>query len=109
MTLDVPPQVVFSDWSATAVQLTGYFRGGGTITTTLTLDQTADENGILAFQQFDLTGFVDLISVSFTGLGGVTRSDFTLDDIVVNPVPEPSTFALAALSLISLLALRRRP
>jgi len=105
---DVPPQVVFPDWSATAVQLTGYFRGGGSITTTLTLDQTANENGISDFQQFDLTGFVDLTSVTFTGLGGVIRSDFTLDDLVVTPVPEPSTYALAAIGALGLLAFRRR-
>lgn len=55
-----------------------------------------------------LAGFVDLTSVSFTGFGGENRSDLTLDDNVVNPVPEPSTYVMAAIVIVALLFARRR-
>ena len=77
---------------AVTVQFIGYFAGGGTITTTLTTDGIIDGTGPLAdFQTFYFQGWNDLIRVEIPTYG------WSLDNVVVGGVPEPSTFALVLL------------
>jgi hypothetical protein len=95
---------VFGD-PADSLLVTGFFTGGGSISTTLSVDST------LAWKTTTFSGFTGLSSVTFDGIGGA--GEFTLDDITTGPgassVPDGgSGIALLGLALTGLAALRRK-
>jgi len=92
-------------FSATSVSIVGTLAEGGTVQTTFNLDLFAQESPD-DFELLTLSGFNDVLSVTFTGLGGSSGSSFTLDDILA--IPEPSTASLLALGLVGIAAGRRR-
>lgn len=88
--------------NATSVLITGNIFGGGTVSTTITLDGIND--GVGGAADFQLATFNaswdNLTSVVFDGVGG-TVSRFAIDNITVN-IPEPSSLALAGIGLFAL-------
>ncbi len=89
------------------IQVTGTLASGGTVVQSFALDWIQDAQGPAAdFQQFNLNGFSNLTSVSFTGIGG--NNFFTLDNLNVSEVPEPASFALLGLGLLGLALSRRK-
>jgi hypothetical protein len=54
--------------SAKTVTITGLTDAGGTVNNYFNLDLIASENSLLDFQDVLLSGFTNLVSVSFTGL-----------------------------------------
>lgn len=107
---------------AQQIRVTGNQVGGGTVVSDFTLDFINDGPGAaLDFQRFVLgSGFSNLTSVAFSGIGGAQQNWFTLDNITLdtataavlnarsNAVPEPGSLLLAALALAGLGATRRR-
>jgi MYXO-CTERM domain-containing protein len=96
--------------SATSIRVIGFFVGGGSTS----FDVALDGNSSL-FETVLLSGFTNLSSATFTGLGGSQEPNangFTLDNIQAqaSAVPEPSSVALALIGLAALTAgrLRRR-
>ncbi|CAN7688815.1 PEP-CTERM sorting domain-containing protein [Pseudoduganella sp. LjRoot289] len=89
--------------------LTGYFSNGGSISTTLALNSTANMNIAIGndFTKYALSGFAGLSS--FT-IQGNTNNWLAIDNIAVNSsaVPEPGTLAIFGLGLAGLAAVRRR-
>jgi PEP-CTERM motif-containing protein len=83
------------------------FRGGSMLyDTTVVANATSP-----TLFTFDYTGIDRLYFNSFGGepaFGGTARSQFAMDNMTVEFVPEPSTFLLAALGGVSLVALLRR-
>lgn len=90
---------------ATAIQVTGFRRDGQTVAETFALDLVKDP--LLGMESFALgAGFRGLLALEFRGIGG--NPDFSIDNVMLTPVPEP---ALAWLMLAGLGAgalLRRR-
>jgi hypothetical protein len=94
--------------SAKTVTITGLTDAGGTVNNYFNLDLIASENSLLDFQDVLLSGFTNLVSVSFTGSGGLPSgaNQFSLDDITLTAaVPEPSS--LAVVSVLATLSLGR--
>jgi hypothetical protein len=78
---------------AVTVPFIGYFANGGTITTTRTTDGIIDGTGPLVdFQTFTFTGWTGLTRVE------IPASGWSLDNVVIGGVPEPSSAALLLLS-----------
>lgn len=99
--------------NADSIQVVGTKIGGGSMTINLVLDGAKDgPGGINDLQLFTtLSGFTDLISVTFTGLSSSSPSSFgafSLDTIEVSAVPEPETVMLFLFGLCSLALIRRR-
>ena len=91
------------------VKLTGNQFGGGVLTHTVRLDGIRDGvGGVGDFQSVALVGWTNLESVTITGqnsFGGF--GDYSIDNLTVNVVPEPETYALMLLGL-GVLGLRAR-
>ena len=60
--------------------------------------------GVADFQTFSTSLFTDVTTVKFSGIGGVDRNGYSVDNInvVYSSVPEPSTLAIFALGMIGL-------
>lgn len=96
------------DASAIDIVIQGFFSGGGSITTTYTLDGNSS-----LFENVFFTGFSDLSYVVFDGTGNgdgdYLVNGFTLDNLVVtSPIPEPSTFLLLGGGMATLAFYARR-
>jgi len=104
--------VGFSTWWAIDIQVIGVKFDGGVLETSFRLDGINDgPGGVADFQTFSMpTGFSDLASVQFVGSGGILFDGFSIDDINVMLIPEPTTYAmlLAGLGLLGWHARRRK-
>jgi hypothetical protein len=88
------------------ITLTGFFVGGGSISTTLTTDGFQQTGNPASFETFALTGFSNLAEVRFSY---PSNSSFLpqMDNLVVQPtIPTPG--AAAALAMGGLLVAGRR-
>ena len=87
------------------IQVLGTVVGGGTLSTTLTVDGRKP-----AFETFNFNGWTNLSSVTLQGIRGDGPSNsFGLDNVVVaRAVPEPGTLSLLGLGVASLIGRRRR-
>jgi hypothetical protein len=98
--------------TARTVSVTGNLFGGGTVNTTLTLDLIFDgAGGAPDFQTFAFgPTWTNLVSVVFKGNGSLTGNNyFSLDNIVTNAVPEPTTLAMGGLfAVLGLSRVRHR-
>jgi hypothetical protein len=102
-----------NDDPATGVIVTGFFTGGGSISTTIALPPPPNS----AFQHASFVGYSNLLSVTFRGAGNPSPSPnsngFTLDNIgvITGTVPEPASLAMLGMGSLSILvyARRRRP
>ena len=84
---------------ATQIQAIGTLGGGGTTTQLFNLDLIKDPiNGMEVFN-FN-NSFQNLSQVVFTGIGG--NPEFSIDNINVSLVPEPTSLALLSLGLVGL-------
>jgi hypothetical protein len=110
LAFDYAEQTVGSPVSASSLQVTGVLASGGSVVASFLLDGINDGSGPLDdFQLAVLAGsFRNLDSVSFVGIGGPTSDRYSLDNIVVVAIPEPSTGFLAAEGLLGLALFRRR-
>lgn len=93
------------------VSLTGNQFGGGVLSSLITLDGIADgPGGANDFQTIALGGWTNLMSVTITGINANGAfGDYSIDNLLVNVVPEPGTYALmlAGLGLVGFMARRR--
>ncbi len=92
---------------ATSISVTGFFSGGGSTSQVFDLDLFKDPvNGMETF--FLNNNFVNLTSVSFSGLGG--NPEFSIDNILVSSatIPEPISIALLGLGLVGIGFSRRK-
>jgi hypothetical protein len=93
--------------SAHSIRLDGVRMDGSLVTLTLDFDLIAEEDPTVDFQSFSTPGFTRLLSLCITGLNGEESNSFSLDDIEVriSTVPEPTTLAMAGITLPPLLGL----
>ena len=108
---DYGEQHVGFSQSASSVQVTGLLASGGSVVASFLMDGINDGSGPLNDFQLALLpdGFRNLDSVSFVGIGGPTSDRYSLDNIVVVAIPEPSTGLLVAEGFLGLALFRRRP
>ena len=98
---------------ATGVIVTGFFSGGGSISTTMALPPPPNS----VFQHASFVGYTNLLSVTFRGTGNPSPSPssngFTLDNIGVNTrtVPEPASLTMLGMGSLGVwvYARHRRP
>jgi hypothetical protein len=108
--VELPPAAAYAPY----LDITGLLVGGGTVTTArILLDGLADgAGGVSDFQPVILTGFDNLLSVTFTGftqpVGGTPTSIFSLDNIDATPVPEPASILLVGAGLVGAVKRFRR-
>ena len=93
--------------TTTAIALTGYLSGGGTVTETISLSGNLFSNFLVN------ANFINLTSASFIAIGtpGYEASgEFVINNIAVNGavVPEPASIALFGAALFGLGIARRR-
>jgi hypothetical protein len=90
--------------NAVTVEFVGYHPDGSTVSTSFTTDGIIDGTGPLAdFQTFYFAGFSDLTRVE------IPASSWSLDNLVVGVVPEPTSGALVLMGgLVLWQACRRR-
>jgi hypothetical protein len=98
---------------ATGVIVTGFFSGGGSISTIMALPPLPNS----VFQHASFVRYTNLLGVTFQGTGNPSPSPssngFTLDNIGVNTrtVPEPASLTMLGMGSLSgwVYARRRRP
>ena len=96
------------------IEVTGFLDGGGTITTTFVSDNIPSDGfgSNVDFEMFFFgPGWTNLIALEFLVVPpNDDDRQFGYDNIVIDVVPEPSTFIMAVLGLLSLgfFARRRR-
>jgi hypothetical protein len=100
LSADIGEDVSFS-LPATRIDVTGFFIGGGSISTQNPLDGNSS-----AFQLATFPGFNNVTSVTFHGAGNVSTSingnGFSLDNIQISNVPEPASVLLMASTVAAL-------
>lgn len=105
--------VGYPSWWANDIQVIGVRPDGTNVATSFRLDGINDgPGGVTDFQTFSMpAGFSSLASVQFVGSGGSLFNGFSLDNINVSPVPEPSAYVmlLAGLGLLGFVVHRRKP
>jgi hypothetical protein len=89
------------------ITVLGSLNGGGTLSTTLTVDGVKP-----AFDTFTFTGWTNLSRVTLKGINGAgPQNSFGLDNVVVEArgaaVPEPATLTLVSLGSAYLIRRRR--
>jgi hypothetical protein len=91
---------------APSAPFTGTLAGGGTVHQMLTVTTNSPP---LAFQTFDLTGFTNVISVSWEqdGVASAGIHQFGNIHLFTGAVPEPASWALLALGIALALAYTR--
>ena len=101
-------------WWAHTLQLTATLAGGGTVSTSFTMDLINDGTGGTAdFQSFVLPGsFSNIVALTIRGSGGTTTNDYAIDNLNVGAaavaVPEPMTLALSGIGVAGLVSSRSR-
>lgn len=91
---------------ATGIRLTGLLAGGGSVTTDLMFSGTA-------WSTFSLSGFDDVVKVSWLALGDSDFSQFLFDNVVLDnaptaDVPEPGSLALVLAAGLAAAGVGRR-
>ncbi len=101
----------FAAFASTGLNLLATFMDNSTSLTSITFDGIASDNGATDFELFSFSGFDNLASLTFTGVGGTRGGySFSLDDIAVSvpaPIPLPAGLPLLLSGLGSVLVLRR--
>ncbi|MGI8602821.1 MAG: hypothetical protein ACR2OZ_07445 [Verrucomicrobiales bacterium] len=87
----------FFDFSARSVRFLGNKVSGAPVELVFNLDLQASEDVAGDFETIHFGGFDGLASLEIIGQGGVSRSSFALDDVVL--VPEPSNALMWGLVL----------
>jgi hypothetical protein len=98
------------DFWARQIDLTGDVLGGGTVQASFTLDLVNDGDGPrVDFQTFVVPPtFANLIGLTITGSGNTGRNDFSLDNLQLAVVPEPSAAAIGMWGILVAVRSRRR-
>jgi hypothetical protein len=103
---DMGEDVSFS-LPATRVDVTGFFSGGGSISTQVLLDGNSN-----LFQNALFPGFNNLSSATFRGAGNqslaIEANGFSMDNVLTSAVPEPTCILLLAPATVSLARYRVR-
>jgi hypothetical protein len=92
------------------VFITGNQFGGGVLNMLVRLDGVRDgAGGVDDFQGVNFAGWSNLTSVVFTGINAAGAfGDYSIDNVVVDSVPEPASLTLMALGALASFARRRR-
>ena len=82
------------DTEPALVRLVGYRQDGSFLITNIVTDGIMDGTGPLAdFQTFLIEGFTNLVRVEIPTTSDLSAG-WSLDNLVVQPIPEPASFAL---------------
>ncbi|WP_161805136.1 PEP-CTERM sorting domain-containing protein [Amantichitinum ursilacus] len=97
--------------AARGLQLTGFLNGQVVATSSLSFVRDPDSNSRAYFSWYDLGNAfdrpIDTLSIWIDGIGGINDAWY-FSALDVAPVPEPETWALLGLGVVSVLARQRR-